>query len=362
VSEPSVYRSGPRKTREYIIDVLEAGLVPFVQSSPGLGKSAIMRSIANNYLLDLIDHRLSTSDPTDMSGLPDFTTNAAGIRKASYAPFDLFPLKGEKKPDGKNGWLVFFDEANSAQLEVQAAAYKVILDKQIGQYDLHEDVGIAMAGNLVTDRAIAIPLSTALQRRVVHIELTLNHREWMEDVALKDNWDHRVVSYLSYKPDDLFDFKPDHNDKTFCCPATWEFMNKLVKGKTFREISNADGSTSHEMDGKIGLYAGTITSGKAASFVQYCKIQDRVVSIKDVLENPDGAIIPPKTEECWFVVGHLLDHTNEKNFGDLCTYINRLSTDFKILFFRSAMIRHPQLRQHPKFASVMSELSRYLSD
>jgi hypothetical protein len=196
----------------------------------------------------------------------------------------------------------------------------------------------------------------------VHIEMQLSHKEFMEDVAIKRNWDTRVVSYLSYQPNDLFDFKPDHNDKTFCCPRTWEFMERLIRGKTFKEIINQDGSKQHEMDQRIGLYAGTITSGKAASFVQFCKIENTIVSIKDVLADPSNCVIPTGTEERWFLVGHLLNHTDKNTFGDLCTYINRLSLDFKILFYRSAMIRHPELRQHPDFARAMSELSRYLSE
>lgn len=357
-----IFKATPRKAREYIVDCLLAGRVPFVQSSPGLGKSQIMRSIAEEHRLALIDHRLSTSSPEDLSGLPDFYTDAEGTKRAHFVPFDMFPVEKTPIPESKEGWLLFLDEANSAQQDVQAASYKLVLDKAVGQFPLHQRVAIAMAGNLTTDRAITVPLSTAMQSRVIHIEMILSHKEWMEDIAIKNSWDSRIISYLSYKPGELFDFKPDHNDKTFCCPRTWEFMNDLIKGKSFKEIIKADGSKEHEMDGKIGLYAGTITSGVAASFVQFCKIQDTVVTIKDILKDPSGSKVPNGTEQRWFIVGHLLDHTDQENFGDLCTYINRFSLDFRILFFRSAMIRHPKLRMHPDFASAMSHLSRYLSD
>lgn len=62
-----IYTVTPRKARELIVDIMSAGLVPYIHGSPGSGKSAIMRSIADEYNLQLIDHRLSTSEPTDLN-------------------------------------------------------------------------------------------------------------------------------------------------------------------------------------------------------------------------------------------------------------------------------------------------------
>ena len=56
----NIYRCTPRQVRGFVIDCLMAGLVPFVQSSPGMGKSSIMHSIAQELNLCLIDHRLGS--------------------------------------------------------------------------------------------------------------------------------------------------------------------------------------------------------------------------------------------------------------------------------------------------------------
>ena len=108
-----LYRCSPRQTAKYIEDCIYAGLTPFVQSSPGMGKSTIMRNVARRADLQLIDHRLSTSAPEDLSGLPGFIDVPVfdenkvqiGTRKeARFHPFaDLFPLRGDKVPDGKKG-------------------------------------------------------------------------------------------------------------------------------------------------------------------------------------------------------------------------------------------------------------------
>lgn len=343
----NLYRVSPRQAKELIIDCLEARLVPFVQSSPGMGKSSIMRAVADELNLAMIDHRLSTSDPTDMNGMPNF--DADGM--AYWAPFaGVFPITSSKIPNGKDGWLLFFDEANAAPKGMQAACYKVVLDRYIGQFPMHQNVVMAMAGNLSTDRAITHNLSTAMQSRVIHIELEMAFKEWLEDVAIPHGYDSRIIAYLNYKNGaPLMDFRPDHQEKTFACPRTWEFMNKLISGKKVDER-------------KTALYAGTLTSGVAVDFVQFTKVFDSMISIKEILADPKDCPIPTDVATRWAVISHMMEKTTEENFEKLAEYADRFDITFRILFYRSVLIKRPMMRTHSAFTKAMTELSRYLND
>lgn len=344
------YRATPRLAREYVVDALEAGLVPILEGSPGVGKSSIIHDVCKTFNLHMIDHRVSTSAPEDFTGLPEFYTNEQGERRAHFVPFgDIFPLENDPVPEGKDGWMLFLDEYRSGTKMVQAATYKTILDRMTGQKKLHERCVITAASNLITDRAIVNTMSTAMQSRLVWIELELSFDEWLMDVALKQKWDERIVAYLNFDNDKLFDFRPDHDDKTFCCPRTWEFMNKLIRNK---EVT----------DRKTGLYAGTITSGVAAEFVQFCKIFKELITIRGVLADPENADVPADAQRKWAVISHLIGKVDEKNFGDICTYINRFDLSFRLLFFRAVLVQHPKLRQHPDFAKALSTLARYLNE
>jgi hypothetical protein len=366
----SIYRASPRKVREWTIDAITSGCVPMVKGPPGIGKSAIMQSIADEFRLKMVDHRLSTSSPEDLSGLPDFERGDVGQEtKATFRPFDIFPTRGTPLPDGKDGWLLFLDEANSGLKEVQAASYKLVLDRMTGQLHLHDNVAIALAGNLATDRAIVNPLSTAMQSRLVHILMEVSFREWWEDVALPQDYDPRIKGYLAWKGEaSLMNFDPNHDDETFPCPRTWEFMNRMIKGKTFKEITEDDPQqpgkkrTRHEMDGKIGLYAGTIGQGEAVSFVQYCKVTQDIITIVDIIKDPTGCKVPQSAEMKWGQITHLIDQVDDQNFADVCTYINRYDLSFKVLFYRTMTKKNPQLKMHPAFIKAAIELARYLYD
>ena len=122
-----------------ITRVTRAGLVPYVSASPGIGKSQIAHQIADTHNLQVIDMRLAGCDPTDLNGFP-----ALKGERAKYLPFSDFPIEGDSLPDGKSGWLLLLDELSSAPRGVQAAAYKLILDRMTGSNKLHEKVDDGM--------------------------------------------------------------------------------------------------------------------------------------------------------------------------------------------------------------------------
>ena len=338
------FRCSPRQTHQFVTECLRAGLVPFVQSSPGMGKSSIMKSVAEEYELEVIDHRLSTSAPEDLSGLPRF--NERGY--AEFVPFaDLFPIEGTPLPVHKQGWMLFLDEFNQATKSVQSASYKLILDRMTGQKKLHEKVVITAAGNLATDRAIVNVLGTAMQSRVVHIEMEINFNEWLEDVALKQNYDQRIIGFLAQFPSKLMTFDPNHTDKTFCCPRTWEFMNRLL-------------AVTDVTDDRVALYGGTISPGIAAEFVQFTKIYGSLINIQEVITNPATAPLPEGAPMKWATVSMLMEKVDARNFNALAEYMSRFDLTFRVLFFRSVLVRNPEFRNLDAFRQNMLTLSRYL--
>jgi len=357
----NLYRVGPRKARELILDCLQSGVTVMMEGPPGSGKSSVIKSIADEAMLEMVDHRASTSVPEDFTGLPRFNDKG----EAFFAPFaDIFPLATRQVPENRNGWMLFLDEFNSAKEDVQAAAYKLILDHAVGQHPLHEKCAVVAAGNRMEDRAIVNEVGTAMQSRMAWIEMEVVFDEWLYDVALKYDYDYRIVAFLSRHKDKLMNFRPDHTDKTFCCPRTWEFMNRLVKGKQFREIEKEVSGTKqtiYEMDGKAPLYAGTITSGVAAEFIRFTRIGNALPSIGDIMADPTGLDIPQDANIMWMIISSIMSEVTEDNFLSLSEYANRFEMSFKILFYRSVLIRHKNLLHHPSFVKARIELSKYLN-
>lgn len=340
-----------REAQQYVEDCMFANNIPFIKGSPGIGKSAVMKAVAKKNMLELIDHRVSTSAPEDFSGLPDFFTNPQGERRAQFVPFgDLFPLEGDPLPKNKEGWLLFLDEMNSGTRMVQAASYKALLDRMTGQKHFHERLLIAAAGNKESDKAIVERLSTALKSRVVTINVRVDHTEFMEDVAFKYNWDARIIGYLGANGQDaLMDFDPNSTEDNFCCPRTWEMVNNFLTVPGF------------EMgEKKQSLIAGTITSGVAVAFTRFCALMKDLITVEAVLADPKNARVPGSEGQKWLLVSQMFSKMNTENFGKMCDYVSRLDLAFRLLFFRGAMVKNNKLRAHPAFAGAAREVMEYL--
>lgn len=336
----TIYECSPRQVREFVLDALYAGLVPIIQSPPGMGKSAIVKSIFRQLNLFPIDHRVSTSDPTDFNGLPGFSNG-----KAVFHPFEeIFPVEDTPIPDGYEGFGIFLDEFNSGAKMVQAACFKLALDRMVGQRKLHPLSVIVMAGNLDTDGGITTPLSTPMRSRLVHIRMRIDFKEWLEDVAYAEDYDHRIIGYLNYKPEMLMHHNPKESSVTFYCPRTWEFMNALIKGN---EI----------LDRKIPLYAGAISTGAAVDFVQFSKV--KLTEITEIVSDPHGTAIPLEKAARWATISMLASKVDKNTFGPCSTYVSRYGIEFKILFFRMVSAKHPELHGHPDMIQAMVELSKY---
>lgn len=311
-----------------IAKFIRARLVPMVTGSPGIGKSNIVHQIAAEYGLKVIDMRLAQCDPTDLLGFP--TVNGS---KASYVPMDTFPVEGDSIPQGYKGWLIFLDEMNSAPMAVQAAAYKLILDRMVGNHKLHKNVAIVAAGNLETDNAIVQPMSTALQSRMAHLELVVDSKEWV-DWASSNGVDHRITSYINFRPDALYTFSPDHTDKTYASPRTWEFANRVL------QVAEAGSPEA------LPMLSGTISEGVAREFLGFCKIHMNLPKMAEIIANPTGIKVPDEPSILFAMTGALGNNATKDNIGALMKFILRLPVEFQVVTLRETIRRNKDLIQH----------------
>lgn len=312
--------------------------VPYLHGSPAIGKSDVIKQVAEKFNLKLIDIRLSQSDPTDLNGFPNVEDG-----KARYMPMDTFPLANDKLPvktdkQGNvigvyDGWLIFFDEMSSAPTSVQAAAYKILLDRQVGLFDLHEKVAMVAAGNLETDGAIVEQLSTALQSRMIHAEMKTDKDAWIK-WAIAHNVDHRIIAFIEFKPTLIYNFSPTHSDFTYASPRTWAFMDSLLKtGLDFQQEPTVGRA----------LAAGTIGEGPAREFIQFCAIYETLPTMDKILKSPESTPVPTEPSTLFALAGALSANLNKENAETLYKYISRMELEFQVVTLRMGIGRDRSL-------------------
>ncbi len=308
-----------------IKSMLKAYLVPLVLGQPGAGKSDMVKQIAKELNLKIIDIRLSQADPCDLNGFPKLDG-----KKGTYVPMDTFPISTDEVPKGYKGWLIFMDELTSASRAVQAAAYKIVLDREVGLHKLNDRAFCIGAGNRETDNAITEPMGTAMQSRLVHLELKLDMDEWL-DWAVANKLDHRIIAYVRFRPEVLVDFNPQHADRTFCCPRTLHFLSKLTT--QWKDIGSD----------KLPALVGTIGTGRGMEFYNHLKVYKYLPTIEDMLSNPDAVVIPNEPDRKYAISGMISSYITEDNADKLVIIIDKLPMEFQIITLQDCLASNPSL-------------------
>jgi AAA domain (dynein-related subfamily) len=185
---------------------------------PGVGKSQIIAEIAAKHGAPIIDIRLSQMEPTDLRGIP--------FRKGDRVEWSVPAMLPDADRHGPAG-ILFLDEINSAPPTVSAAAYQLILDRRLGEYVIPDGWAIFAAGNRQGDRGVTYAMPAPLANRFTHYELETNLDDWI-DWAHAMDIDPRIIAFLRFRPDLLFDFDPAHNPVAFPSPRSWEYAHRAL--------------------------------------------------------------------------------------------------------------------------------------
>ncbi len=187
--------------------------------APGIGKSQLVTQVGIKYNAPVIDIRLSQMEPSDLRGIP--------FRVGDMVEWAIPALLPDLKRHGNRG-ILFLDEITSAPPSVSAAAYQLILDRRLGEYKVPDGWAIIAAGNRQGDRGVTYTMPAPLANRFSHFELEVHLDDWVA-WAYKNAIDEKVIAFLRFRPELLFDFDPAHNPVAFPSPRSWEFAHRALQ-------------------------------------------------------------------------------------------------------------------------------------
>ncbi|KXA99906.1 hypothetical protein AKJ41_04685 [candidate division MSBL1 archaeon SCGC-AAA259O05] len=284
----------------------------FLWGGPGIGKSAIIRQVVEELGMDpeesFIDLRLTQLDPVDLRGLPRLESEDY----VEWATPHFLPREGEG--------VLFLDELNLAPGAVQNAAYQLILDRRLGDYELPNRWVMIAAGNRAEDRAGVNPMKAPLSNRFVHWEVETDLEDW-KDWAYDKGIDHRVIGFLNFKPGMLYRFDREKGKHAFPTPRTWERVSDLLEM----------GLTA---TGEIGSAVGL---GAAREFKAYIRMGDELPDAEAVLEGKDE--VPEEPDRIHALVSSMVQKgADREGFEErIVEYANLLPAEFAVLLVKDAL-------------------------
>ncbi len=186
---------------------------------PGVGKSDLIAQIGVRHNIPVIDIRLSQMEPSDLRGIP--------FRDKGKVEWAIPSMLPDTNRHGSQG-ILFLDEITSAVPSVSAAAYQLILDRRLGEYEVPDGWAIFAAGNRQGDRGVTYTMPSPLANRFSHYEVDINLDDWVS-WAYKNQIDERIIAFLRFRPELLFDFDPAHNPVAFPSPRSWQFVHNALQ-------------------------------------------------------------------------------------------------------------------------------------
>jgi hypothetical protein len=180
-------------------------------------------------------------EPSDLRGIP--------FRENSLVEWAIPAMLPDAQRHGTQG-ILFLDEITSAVPSVSAAAYQLILDRRLGEYQVPEGWAIFAAGNRQGDRGVTYTMPAPLANRFSHYEVDLNLDDWVA-WAYQHQIDERIIGFLRFRPEQLFKFDAAHNPVAFPTPRSWEFAHRALQ-----KFSNSPTLLLGTLQACVGAAAG----------------------------------------------------------------------------------------------------------
>ncbi|MBR4519454.1 MAG: AAA family ATPase [Victivallales bacterium] len=301
-----------------------------VWGAPGLGKSSIIRSIAEELGIKFIDVRLAQREPVDVRGLP--------VPDRENKKVDWM-VSGEWPRDGRG--ILLFDELTAADRSLQVAAYELILDRRLGDlYKVPDGWYICAAGNRVEDAAVSTTMSSALANRFMHVELGEDVDAWAH-WANQHNIHPSVTGFLRFRPECLFRQNDENLERGWPTPRAWERVSIMMN------IVPAD---DEELLRK--LVYGLVGNRAGMEFIEFHKLNASFDDVRSMMLNPSVPVtIPQKVDRKYALcaaMAYYLWRGKDKaeaeallnGFFRICT---KLSSDFACMVMIDVMTGCGQL-------------------
>ncbi|MCI4331443.1 MAG: MoxR family ATPase [Thermoplasmata archaeon] len=296
----------------------------FIWGPPGVGKSSVVRQVAAERRLEVLDLRMLLLDPVDLRGLP-----VPYRGKVRWSPPEFLPEKGKG--------ILFLDELNAAPPLVQASVYQLVLDRKIGEYRLPDGWMVVAAGNRESDQSIAHAMPSALRSRFEHLELIPDLESW-KTWAYGAGVHASVIAFLEFRPALLYQMLPE--SKPFPCPRTWEMVSRVLS----LELGTEE---------ELRVLEGCVGTGAATEFDLFRKSLNVLPKLERVIEGMDA--LPPDAVTGYALVSGLVARYGREpaRLPRLIAYAEHLGRsgfrELEVLLIRDLVRRNPSVSKSPAF-------------
>ena len=298
-----------------------------LQGEPGIGKSSILESLAEDLGYDYAYIDVPNMDLGDICmPVVDHTT-----RTTKYYPNARFKLQ-EGKPV-----LIMLDEFSKGADPVKNMLHPLFekANPRLGDVPLPrypQPSIVFLTGNLSTD-GVGDSLKAHTRNRIVPVHVRKpNAEEWVlwgsrhdiapEVLAFVSRYPQTLESYLdAEQKDNPYIFNPRKPQTSFISPRSLHTASNIVKARVH-----------YDTDSLIAALTGAIGEAGARDLQAFIAFADQLPSWESIIKSPEQAVIPENPGACAVVAFGAISKVTKETIDAFMKYISRFEPEWQATF------------------------------
>jgi len=200
-----------------------------ILGSPGCGKSDLLRQICEEQGWGLVVKYISNLSLEQITGIPCKVEDGEHARftKPEIFNFDELDYRPKDYEVGKTVTVLLIDDFHLADKIIQKYLFQLLTYKAINSYHLPSNCAIIMAGNKMTDKALAHTIPAPVMNRIAVYEVKAEPKDWVVNFAFKNGVRHDITSFISSRGDKYL-FQEPIESMPWASPRSWTFLSEQM--------------------------------------------------------------------------------------------------------------------------------------
>ena len=198
---------------------------------PGIGKTAIMRQIAEETGAGLVAYSMTHHTRQSAIGLPFISRRDYGGREYSVTEYTMSEIVASiydyMAGTGRRQGILFLDEINCVSETLAPVMLQLLQNKTFGTHHLPEDWIIVAAGNPPEYNKSVRDLDMATLDRVKNMDIQADLGVWQE-YALRADIHPAIRTYLTVYPEHFYNITNSDRGQLFVTARGWEDLSCIL--------------------------------------------------------------------------------------------------------------------------------------
>lgn len=262
-----------------------------IVGSPGCGKSDLIRQICEENGWGLVVKYLSNMSLEQITGIPCKVEDGEHARftKPELFNFDSLDYKPDKYILGETTTILLIDDFHLADKIIQKYLFQLLTYKSINSYKLPPKCAIILAGNKITDKALAHTIPAPVMNRIAVYEVKADVKDWLENYAFSHGVRHDIMSFINSVHGEKCFVQEPIESAPWASPRSWTFLSEQLDAyqKLYKDLS---------VD-KLKLIANSLIGASyATEFIAYREIFSKY-NARNFVGKPSNELVQIFTAE-----------------------------------------------------------------